>query len=89
MKNESFNWCCKVVFDHSGAWAVRFPVAGNVMHAEENVRQEVTVMKFINEKTSIPVPAVIAFGMTSGTHDSQIGPFIITNGTKECRSATS
>jgi hypothetical protein len=78
MKNGSFNWCFKVVFDDGLAWAVRFPVAGNVMHAEEKVRREVAVMKFIKEETSIPVPAVIAFGMASDNHDPQIGPFIIT-----------
>jgi hypothetical protein len=39
MKNGSFNWCFKVVFDDGLAWAVRFPVAGNVMHAEEKVRR--------------------------------------------------
>jgi hypothetical protein len=56
---------------------VRFPVAGNVMHAEEKVRREVAVMKFIKEETSILVPAVIAFSMASDNHDPQIGPFII------------
>jgi hypothetical protein len=47
----------------TSSWAVRFPIAGNVMHAKEKFRREVAVMKFIKEETSIPVPAVIAFGM--------------------------
>ncbi|TAQ85057.1 hypothetical protein B7494_g6612 [Chlorociboria aeruginascens] len=76
MNNGSFNWCFKVVFDDGTEWAVRFPVAGNVM-PEEKVRREVAVVRFIKEKTLIPVPAVIAFGMAADNHDLEMGPFII------------
>jgi hypothetical protein len=79
VKNGSFNWCFKVVFENGGpTWAVRFPVAGNVMHAESKVQREYAVMKFVREKTDIPVPEVIAFGAASDNHDPAMGPFIIT-----------
>ena len=51
MNNGSFNWCFKVSFDDGTDWAVRLPVAGNVMHREEKVRREVAVMRFLKEKT--------------------------------------
>lgn len=47
MKNGSFNWCFKVVFDDGAQWAVRFPVACSVMHLEEKVQREVAVMRLI------------------------------------------
>ncbi|KAH6668536.1 hypothetical protein B0J14DRAFT_601128 [Halenospora varia] len=77
MNNGSFNWCFKVVFDDGTEWAVRFPVAGNVMYPEEKVRREVAVMRFMKERTTIPVPEVIAFGMAADNHDPEMGPFII------------
>jgi hypothetical protein len=77
MTNGSFNWCFKVVFDDGTEWAVRFPVAGNVMHPEEKVRREVAVMRFMKERTLVPVPNIIAFGMAADNHDPEMGPFII------------
>lgn len=77
MKNGSFNWCFKVVFEDGTEWAVRFPVAGNVMHPEEKVQREIAVMRFMKERTLVPVPNVIAFGMRADNHDLEMGPFII------------
>ncbi|KAF4624225.1 hypothetical protein G7Y89_g13947 [Cudoniella acicularis] len=77
MRNGSFNWCFEVVFDDGTEWAVRFPVAGNVMYPEEKVRREVAVMRFMKEKTLVPVPEIIAFGMAADNHDPEMGPFII------------
>jgi aminoglycoside phosphotransferase (APT) family kinase protein len=78
MKNGSFNWCFKVVFKDGTAWAVRYPAAGQVLFPEEKVRREVAVMTFLREKTRVPVPKVIAFGIAVGNHDPDMGPFIIT-----------
>ncbi|KAH9211485.1 kinase-like domain-containing protein [Leptodontidium sp. 2 PMI_412] len=77
VNNGSFNWCFKVVFHDDTEWAVRFPVAGKVMYPDEKVRREVAVMIFLKEKTLIPVPEVIAFGMAADNHVSEMGPFII------------
>lgn len=76
-KNGSFNWCFKVVFEDKTKWAVRFPIVGKVMHPEETVRREVAVVKFLKEKTRVPVPGIIAFGMAADNHDPDMGPFII------------
>ncbi|KFY70604.1 hypothetical protein V498_10302, partial [Pseudogymnoascus sp. VKM F-4517 (FW-2822)] len=51
--------------------------------AEQKVRAEVATMRFIAEKTDIPVPTVIAYGMADD-NPTGLGPFIITtfiNGT--------
>ncbi|KAG9672585.1 hypothetical protein KCU69_g13335, partial [Aureobasidium melanogenum] len=47
------------------------------MDPEEKVRREVAVLKFVREKTQIPVPKVIAYGSASENQDPNIGPFII------------
>lgn len=77
MKNGSFNWCFKVEFNDGTKWAVRFPVAGKVIYAEKKVRREVAIMRFLRERTQVPVPKVIAFGMAADNHDPKMGPFII------------
>lgn len=74
----SFNARFKVVFDDGIAWAVRFPVAGRAMYPDEKVLREDAVMRFIKEKTQIPVPRLIAFGMAADNFDPGIGPFTIT-----------
>lgn len=78
MHNGSFNWCFKVVFTDGTRWAVRFPAAGNVIHTEEKIRREVAIMRFLKERTRVPVPQVIAFGMAADNYDPEMGPFIIT-----------
>lgn len=75
--NGGFNLCFKVLFDDGVAWAVRFPVPGWVMDPEEKVRREVAVLKFVQERTRIPVPGLIAYGSASENHDPEIGPFVI------------
>ncbi|KAG9654857.1 hypothetical protein KCU64_g6930, partial [Aureobasidium melanogenum] len=75
--NGGFNLCFKVLFDDGVAWAIRFPVPGWVMDPEEKVRREVAVLKFVREKTQIPVPKVIAYGSASENQDPNIGPFMI------------
>lgn len=77
-KNGSFNSCHKVLFKDGVAWAIRFPIPGRVMHPEEKIRREVEVMKFIQHKTNIPVPKIVAFGTAADNHDHEIGPFLIT-----------
>ncbi|KAK6008412.1 hypothetical protein QM012_000315 [Aureobasidium pullulans] len=75
--NGGFNICFKVLFDDGVAWAVRYPVPGWVMDPDEKVRREVAVLRFLQEKTQIPIPRLIAYGSASENHDSEIGPFVI------------
>lgn len=73
----AFNYCFRLHFDANHAdWILRFPVPGDVMRPAEKINQEVAVMKFIEEKTKIPIPKVIASGVAKGQFDG-LGPFII------------
>lgn len=78
-KSGSFNMCFKVLFDDKVAWAVRFPIPGKVMYPEEKIYREVAVMRFIKDKTRIPIPKVVAYGTALENHDPEMGPFIITD----------
>jgi aminoglycoside phosphotransferase (APT) family kinase protein len=46
------------------------------MYPAEKISQEIAVMGFIREKTSIPVPKIIVSGRTEGCF-AGLGPFII------------
>jgi len=74
----AFNHCFRLRFDMSdhADCLLRFPIPGDVMHPAEKIDQEVAVMKFIREKTSIPIPKVIASGTAEGRF-AGLGPFII------------
>lgn len=74
----AFNHCFRLHFDVGDHvdWILRFPIPGDVMHPAEKVEQEVIVMKFVREKTDIPIPKVIASGMAKGRFEG-LGPFII------------
>lgn len=78
LKCGSFNFCIKVQFEDDGAeWMLRFPIPGKVMFPEQKVRAEVATTRFIAEKTDIPLPTVIAYGMADD-NPTGLGPFIIT-----------
>ncbi|KFY89793.1 hypothetical protein V500_05492 [Pseudogymnoascus sp. VKM F-4518 (FW-2643)] len=61
---------------HDIDWLLRFPIPGDVMYPVEKIDQEVAVMEFIREKTSIPIPKVIASGRAEGRF-AGLGSFII------------
>jgi hypothetical protein len=73
----AFNYCFRLRFnsDHTD-WLLRFPIPGDVMRPAEKINQEVAVMKFVREKTKIPIPKVIACSTAKG-HFIGLGPFII------------
>ena len=72
----SFNVCLRMKFEDGGSAMIRFPCPGVVMFPVEKVRNEVAVMGFLEQKTSIPVPHVIYCGMTDES-PCGLGPFII------------
>jgi hypothetical protein len=77
----SFNLSLVVKFNDGGPKAViRFPKPGHTatIFQEEKVRNEVQFLKFLNEKTTIPVPRVVSWG-TAKDSPQQLGPFIIMN----------
>ncbi|KAI1932837.1 hypothetical protein LOZ12_004383 [Ophidiomyces ophidiicola] len=73
----SFNCGIRVRFeDNKPDWFVRFPMAGSSMFRDEKTRNEVAVMQYIEKNTKIPIPRIVAYGM-SHENPSGLGPFII------------
>lgn len=74
----AFNAGIKMVFNDSTAWMVRFPRVGKVCddYVDEKVAMEVTALRFIRNKTTIPVPRVQAWG-PAASNALGLGPFII------------
>jgi aminoglycoside phosphotransferase (APT) family kinase protein len=75
----SFNLSLVIKFDDGGPKAViRFPKPGITATnlRDEKVRNEVQVLEFLREKTTIPVPRVVSWGMTEDS-PAHLGPFII------------
>ncbi|KAB8239002.1 phosphotransferase enzyme family protein [Aspergillus alliaceus] len=74
----AFNAGIKMVFGDSTAWMVRFPRVGMVSddYANEKVAMEVTALDLIRNRTTIPVPAVRAWGPAT-SNPLGLGPFIM------------
>ncbi|KAJ5710128.1 hypothetical protein N7493_009720 [Penicillium malachiteum] len=79
-KKGGFNTNLVMTFTDDSGPIMRFPLPGAVMFPEEKVRNEVSVMRFILDKTAnkipIPVPSVSCWGQQ---HESpaNMGSFII------------
>jgi hypothetical protein len=77
----SFNMGLHVKFDDDGPDAViRFPKPGHFCKEllEEKVINEVHTMQCIREKTTIPVPEILDWGLTEDSPHA-LGPFVIMN----------
>jgi aminoglycoside phosphotransferase (APT) family kinase protein len=75
----SFNFCVCVRFNDGGPRAIiRFPKPGHTFTArlEEKVKNEVKVLEYLRENTTLPVPCVTSWGLTDES-PSSLGPFII------------
>jgi serine/threonine protein kinase len=75
----SFNLSLVVRVSDEGAKAViRFPKPGHTATAfqDERVRNEVQFLRFLSEKTTIPIPRVVSWGMIEDSPQHP-GPFII------------
>jgi aminoglycoside phosphotransferase (APT) family kinase protein len=72
----SFNFSAQIRFDDGEQWIIRFPRPGSHMYPDEAVLCEVATMKFMQEKTSVPIARVIGYG-TSKDNPLGLGPFII------------
>ncbi|GAD91975.1 conserved hypothetical protein [Paecilomyces variotii No. 5] len=74
----SFNAGVKMVFSDGTAWMVRFARVGMVSddYADEKVAMEVTTLRLLRDKTTIPVPKVQAWG-SAASNSLGLGPFII------------
>ncbi|KAM5429677.1 hypothetical protein McanMca71_007105 [Microsporum canis] len=67
----SFNRCYRVKFKHGPDVLVRFPALGRSMFRQEKLEDEVAVMEYIANNTSIPIPRVFGHGK------SAVGPYMI------------
>ncbi|KAL4972142.1 phosphotransferase enzyme family protein [Aspergillus desertorum] len=67
--NGSYNVGQRIVFDEGTTWFLRLPRASSVSpeYADEKVAMEVGALLLIQEKTSIPVPEIHAWGLAGKT----------------------
>ncbi|PYI03354.1 kinase-like protein [Aspergillus sclerotiicarbonarius CBS 121057] len=73
----SFNFSFRLHWDDGEPdWLIRFPLPGKSMFLDEKVRNEAVLMKYIADKTRIPVPRVIGYG-TAEDNPTGLGPYII------------
>jgi aminoglycoside phosphotransferase (APT) family kinase protein len=75
----SFNFGVCVRFNDGGPRAIiRFPKPGYTFTArlEEKVKNEVKVLEYLRENTTLPVPCVTSWGLTDES-PRNLGPFII------------
>ncbi|KAF2276615.1 phosphotransferase family protein [Westerdykella ornata] len=72
----AFNVTYRLQFADGGSAIIRFPCPGIHMFPEEKVRNEVAIMRYISDHTTIPVPFVLHHG-TAEECPGNLGPFII------------
>ncbi|KAJ5561296.1 hypothetical protein N7461_000057 [Penicillium sp. DV-2018c] len=71
----SFNITLKMKYTYR-ATDIRFPQPGAILFPEEKVKNEVAVMRYISDQTSIPVPFVLHSGPREES-PLNLGPFIL------------
>ena len=75
----SFNFCLQVTFNDGGPDAIiRFPGPGHTTFREEKITNEVQIIKFLQEQTTIPVPRLISWGLIEDS-PQHFGPFTISD----------
>ncbi|KAL9091048.1 MAG: hypothetical protein Q9165_004975, partial [Trypethelium subeluteriae] len=72
----AFNVTFRVIFRDNRSAVIRFPMPGVVMFPEEKTRSEVATINFLREKTSLPLPFILHWGMKEES-PCGLGPFII------------
>jgi hypothetical protein len=73
----SFNFCLRVTIQNSEPDAViRFPGPGHTTFRDEKVTNEVHVIRFLHERTTIPIPRMLNWGLAKDS-PHHFGPFII------------
>ncbi|GFF57781.1 hypothetical protein IFM51744_09330 [Aspergillus udagawae] len=75
-KAGAFNVSFRMKFEDGGSAIIRFPKPGATMFPEEKVRNEVDIIRYIHQHTTIPVPFVLHWG-TKEESPLGLGPFII------------
>lgn len=65
-----------IQFEEGGSAIIRFPKPGATMFPEAKVRNEVAVIRYLQDNTSIPVPFILNWGSREES-PLGLGPFII------------
>lgn len=76
LKSGFYNTLLRVDFEDGGWALIRYPKPGRIAFPEEKVRNEVSVLRLLNDKTAIPVPFVYHSGPREEA-PSEAGPYII------------
>lgn len=69
--NGAFNFCYRVTYEDGSRVLVRFTALGRVIYRNEKVDDEVAIMNYLAQNTSIPVPKVLGSGKCA------VGPYIV------------
>lgn len=69
--NGAFNICYRVTYDNGYRVLVRFTCLGRVVARNEKVEDEVAIMQYVAQHTTVPVPRVWGFGKCA------VGPYIV------------
>jgi Phosphotransferase enzyme family len=73
----SFNLSLRIGFgDRRQSALIRFAKPGHTMWRAEKVTNEVQVIEYLSQHTTIPLPRVLSWGLTEES-PQQLGPFII------------
>lgn len=70
-RDGAYNRCYRIIFQKGPDAIVRFPIMGRVALRKEKINDEVAVMAYIAQATSIPIPAVRGNGVSGS------GPYIV------------
>ena len=76
LKKGFYNLTLRMKYKHGTATDIRFVQPGATMFPEEKVQNEVAVMRYILDQTSIPVPFVHHFGSKDDS-PLKLSPFIM------------
>jgi len=72
----SFNFSFRISFSDGPDAIIRFPKPGQTAFRDEKVVNEVQIMEYLSQNTTIPIPHVHSWGLTTES-PQQFGPFII------------
>jgi aminoglycoside phosphotransferase (APT) family kinase protein len=75
----SFNFCLQIMYsDETPDAIIRFPGPGHTTFRDEKIWNEVQVIQFLQQNTTIPVPRLISWGLTEDS-PRHFGPFMISD----------
>lgn len=75
-KCGAYNVVLRMTFQNAKAVLIRFPIPAYAFEPEEKTLNEVAVLRFLEQHTSIPVPHVFHHGITNDSL-ADMGPYII------------